>query len=1335
MRRPLFIYILMLLGLCTQAFGQINFHVLDVKSGMSDNCVQDILHDQSGFMWFATGDGLNCYDGYHFRNYTLPHTAPSTNSIEWVDEDASGTIWIQTSTQYCFYNREQDKLDLAIQSPLTSLGVVGTPSKLFVDADSNLWCLINNVLYYYSFQDKKLLHVDVPCNVRILDLVCRDAYAYLLLSDGHVVSVDWNQNAIQPLFQTTLYPAVRSHLYLDTSRHLWLYTSHSSRLQCYSIAQKQWLPLVKGRDLLNHHTMITTVTDDGKGNIWIGTDNSGIFICHQGQRTITPLYQKADQMYSLPSNHITCILKDRKNIMWVGTGKQGVAYAHLDNLVFRNTRCPHQEDVSCLLEDKSGHLWLGFDGEGIARYDAQTHQYTYFNTSNASIPSDLIVCTFRDSKDRIWWGSFGGGAFYMQQGHFVELHDTPQGTHQALPRYIRRITEDATGNIWLATYAQGLYCLSADGTLQVYTVDNTPLLTNYIADLSCVDGHTLYIATSAGVYSLDTITRVLAPLKGTSATQDIIQDGFANCIYQDTRGLLWIGGRKGVSIYNIDTHAVTHLSSASGLSNPYIRGLIEDAEGNMWMATDHGITHVVVVDRTPSHQLAYYCYPYFEEDGIGSFSFNNFSIYRNTHNDILVGGAGGYLQIPSKSSYLYQHNRHVMFTGLYVANERVHVGVPTAEHRIILDKNIQLMHHIDMPYSDRNFALEVSAMDYGHLHKIHYLYRLSNSGQWIKLEGNRIYFNNLAPGTYPLQVKVEENHTNERNAIATLQITVHPPFWLSIPAYILYATLVLALIILAIFRIQRNHVRTLQQQKRDMDAAQQHEIDEAKLRFFTNVSHDLRTPLSLIITPLEKMLHADLAPSQHKDLQLMHRNAQLLLENINQLLDLRALENHQAQLSLAHGDLVEFIQEVCTSFESYADKKNIPFQITLKVASLEMDFDRKKMQRILFNLLSNAFKYTAPQGHVLVVVDSITHRDLRYARIQVIDNGEGIRDENKTKIFDRFFQEEKATTAYVGSGIGLHIVKEYVTLHHGEIQVKDNLPQGTIFEVTLPIQHQVEVTHPDTAVAPLPLEEDSEEVTLHPQKAQQKTTILVVEDNDDFRCFMVDSLREQFDVYEARNGQEGLDMLAHQDVHIIISDIRMPVMDGLELCHRVKNDIRYSHIPVILLTARTADEHVLEGLREGADEYISKPFNLDILLLRIHHLLAWSIKNHQQFGKTDLSPHDLTISSLDEQLITRAMQVVQDHLSEATFTVENLSTEVGMSRGHLYKKLMLITGKSPLEFMRSLRIQRGKQLLDQTPESISQIAYQVGLSPKQFAKYFKEEFGCLPSEYLKNKQP
>lgn len=928
-----------------------------------------------------------------------------------------------------------------------------------------------------------------------------------------------------------------------------------------------------------------------------------------------------------------------------------------------------------------------------------------------SILSDLIICSCLDSKGRLWFGTYGEGAFYEQGGKFTPLHNIAP----ASLKYIRRIVEDANGTIWFGTFMQGLYAMDSKNNFTAYTMNSSILPTGSILDLAYSKGRNLYIGTSSGLYSIDIYTRKMTLITGTKANAKSLPDSYISSLFYDSRGLLWIGTRSGMTIFDKEKDEMVHLTTENGLSHNSIRAITEDKFKNIWVTTDHGITNIVV-DSSPARQKKdspYLCYPYFEKDGIGDMTFNSHSITCTEQGEILMGGIGGYLKITPQPTDFYNKSRNpVVFTGLLLANKKIEVGSRTSNGRILLPKNIQLLEEITMDYSDSNFALEVSSMDFQNRHKQQFVYRLGEQEEWVKLEGNRIYFNRLSYGTFRLQVKVYEPNGYD-SPVSSLLIHVRPPFWLSLPAYGCYGLMIILLFLLILRNTQRKHKRLMEQQKHEMEIAQQHEMDEAKMRFFTNVSHDLRTPLALIITPLEKLLASESARNLKSDLELIHRNAVALLNEVNQLLDFRKLDRQKTQLSLSYGSLSDFIKETCNSFKELSLKNGIQLELNLMDADICMSFDRNKMQRILLNLLSNAVKYNRKDGSVVVTVDKIDVSEKEYVRIQVADTGIGIKDENKEKVFDRFFQEQHTTTTtYVGSGIGLHIVKEYVALHQGTIRITDNQPQGSIFVITLPVVGRV-----------------NEESQLCHDSQKESISVLVVEDNDDFRRFLIGCLKEHYQVFEASNGKEALEILSHQSIQMVISDIMMPVMDGLELCHAVKTDIRFSHIPVILLTARTAEEHVLDGLREGADDYITKPFNLDILLLRIQKLLKWTQSNHEKFRKMEVSPSEITISSLDEQLIEKAIRIVEENMDNSEFSVEELSAQIGISRSGLYKKLMSITGKSPLEFMRILRLKRGKQLLEKSQLSISQIAYKVGLSPKQFSKYFKEEYGCLPSDY------
>lgn len=566
------------------------------------------------------------------------------------------------------------------------------------------------------------------------------------------------------------------------------------------------------------------------------------------------------------------------------------------------------------------------------------------------------------------------------------------------------------------------------------------------------------------------------------------------------------------------------------------------------------------------------------------------------------------------------------------------------------------------------------------------------------------------------------------NVPAELLINVMPPFYFTVWAFIIYAVLIISALTFFVIKTKEKHLIELEQHRIEIDHEKEKHINEIKLRFFTNISHDLRTPFTLIITPLQILLKDAANENMRKKLSVMYKNAQQLMTLINSLLDFHKLDVGVERLNLKSGDFAGFIDDIYNSFCVYAEERNIDLLLSNDFEGFTMFFDRDKIQKIISNILSNAFKYTPDGGTIRIRVKQVNDT----VSVSVSDTGSGISNHEKESIFERFYQS-KQEQEKTGSGIGLHIVYEYVNLHGGTINVSDNVPRGSIFTFQIPIKN-ADLDTPEDYQTENILDEfviEDEEVS---NILANKKILLFVDDNNDFCEFIKDNLEDEYTVITANNGEEALSLLHKFDVTIIVSDVMMPVMNGIELCKKIKTNINWSHIPVILLTARTAEEHVMEGLELGADDYITKPFNFDLLKLRIQKIVEWTQKSHISFSqKMDVSPAEITITSLDESLIEKAIKIVEDHISDTNFSVETLSLALGLSRGHLYKKLVAITGKGPTEFIRTIRLKRGRQLLEKSQLQIAEIAYEVGFnSPKRFAKYFREEFGISPSEYLRN---
>ncbi|KAA3952947.1 response regulator, partial [Bacteroides ovatus] len=678
---------------------------------------------------------------------------------------------------------------------------------------------------------------------------------------------------------------------------------------------------------------------------------------------------------------------------------------------------------------------------------------------------------------------------------------------------------------------------------------------------------------------------------------------------------------------------------------------------------------------------------------------------------------------------------NVMFTGLSLFDEAVKVG-QSYGGRVLIKKELNDVENVEFDYKQNIFSVSFASDNYNLPEKTQYMYKLEGfNNDWLTLPVgvHNVTFTNLAPGKYVLRVKAINSDGYVGIKEATLGIVVNPPFWMSWWAYLLYAAGLVVVLFLARYRMLKREREKFHLQQIENEVAKNEEINNMKFRFFTNVSHELRTPLTLIISPLEGMLKETTDELQSTRLQLMYRNAQRLLHLVNQLLDFRKGEMSTHQLSLSEGDIISYVHSVCNSFLLMADKKHIQFSFFSGIDTFSMAFDADKVGKIVMNLLSNAFKFTPEGGRVTVMIEHVTGTP-DTLEIKIADTGIGISDVDKEHIFDRFYQaDHKGVEETTGNGIGLSLVRDFVTLHEGEVKVFDNIGTGSVFVIQFPVKHvETQVQLPEETGMSVGDEEDREMKEEVREETGRKDfpLLLVVDDNEDFRIFMRYSLELQYRVKLAVNGNEAWEMMQEELPDLVISDVMMPQMDGNELCRLIKQDKRIAHIPVILLTARQNTEAKLEGLQTGADDYVTKPFNMTILVLRIRKLIELSRYHRVTQGMIDPAPSEIVITSLDEKLIEKAIKYVEDNMSRTELSVEELSRELGMSRVHLYKKLLQITGKTPIEFIRVIRLKRAAQLLRESQLHVSEVAFEVGFNnPKYFSRYFKDEFGVLPSVY------
>jgi len=1316
------------------------FKHLEVSDGLSNNSVNTICKDRDGFMWFGTATGLNRYDGYTFKIYQHAENDPESlpdNYITDIVEMPDGRFWINTARGYVLFDKEQDCFITDVTGFMKNLESGGVPEQVFVDREGNT-CLsvAGEGCYRYKEGGKATFFSYVEHSLPEYGVTqiaeCSDGLL-LIYNTGLLVCLDHATLAIKWKFDEIkkYIPAgktIEFSLFVDRDNCIWAYSLMG--IWAYDCGTKSWRTDLTAIWSSRPDVIIHAVAQDIEGRIWVGKDYDGIDVFEKETGKVTSLVAHDDNGRSLSHNTIYDLYADRDGIMWVGTYKKGVSYYSESIFKFNMYEWG---DITCIEQADENKLWLGTNDHGILLWNRFTGKAEpFWRDAERQLPNP-VVSMLKSKDGKLWVGTFNGGLYCMNGS---QVRSYKEGVGNALAsNNVWALVEDDKGRIWIASLGGGLQCLEpSSGTFETYASNNSALLENNVTSLCWGDDNTLFFGTAnQGVGMMDMRTREIKKVQGQSGSMKMSNDA-VNHVYKDSRGLIWIATREGLNVYDVRRHLFLDLSPVAEAKGSFIAAITEDQERNMWVSTSRKVIRVTVASDGKGSYL-FDSRAYNSEDGLQNCDFNQRSI-KTLHNGIIV--IGGLYGVNVFAPDHIRYNKmlpNVMFTGLSLFDEAVKVG-QSYGGRVSIEKELNDVENVEFDYKQNIFSVSFASDNYNLPEKTQYMYKLEGfNNDWLTLPlgVHNVTFTNLAPGKYVLRVKAINSDGYVGMKEATLGIVVNPPFWMSWWAYLLYTIGLVVVFFLARYRMLKREREKFHLQQIENEVAKNEEINNMKFRFFTNVSHELRTPLTLIISPLEGMLKETTDELQSTRLQLMYRNAQRLLHLVNQLLDFRKGEMSTHQLSLSEGDIISYVHSVCNSFLLMADKKHIQFSFFSGIDTFSMAFDADKVGKIVMNLLSNAFKFTPEGGRVTVMIEHVAGTP-DMLEIKIADTGIGISDVDKEHIFERFYQaDHKGVEETTGNGIGLSLVRDFVTLHEGEVKVFDNIGTGSVFVIQFPVKHvetQVQLP-PETGIS-IGEEEDKEikEETREETERKDFPLLLIVDDNEDFRIFMRYSLELQYRVKLAVNGNEAWEMMQEELPDLVISDVMMPQMDGNELCRLIKQDKRTAHIPVILLTARQNTEAKLEGLQTGADDYVTKPFNMTILVLRIRKLIELSRYHRVTQGMIDPVPSEIVITSLDEKLIEKAIKYVEDNMSRTELSVEELSRELGMSRVHLYKKLLQITGKTPIEFIRVIRLKRAAQLLRESQLHVSEVAFEVGFNnPKYFSRYFKDEFGVLPSVY------
>jgi signal transduction histidine kinase/ligand-binding sensor domain-containing protein/DNA-binding response OmpR family regulator len=1321
-------------------------------------------------MWFGTTAGLNRYDGNSFK--VFKHKSGDSNSlnennVSRICEAPDSTMWVYTHAGLSIYNSNTETFSTDIAGQLAKYKVLTDQvNSVKKDKEGNFWFLTNNrgiycynektnttTLYSTSPDSKVGLHSNY-----VTDIVQGvNNVEWLVYSDGVIDGLNLHTNTIvlRSFTLSRANPGKTADYSITPGNGLdmWIYCT-GSVLGAYCLNPQTNSLMHIGKDspgLCLNTPVINTIVKNDDGKIWIGTDHGGINIFDLKARKVTYLLSRDDDNKSLRGN---CVLlyKDNAGIIWVGTFKQGVSYYHKDIIQFplvrhysSNSASLPYEDVDCFVEDANQNLWIGTNGGGLIFYNQATKKYTQYRHDPAkskSLSNDVVISLFIDHENKLWIGTYFGGLDRWNGDGFEHYRHSDTDPSSISDDRVYCIKEDSSSRLWVGTFAgsMNIYNRSANN----FTHPEYNMLSEYTAVIYEDKQKNIWIGRDRGIDVIEKSTGKVKHYVNSVTNPNSLVANDVNSIIQDRNGLFWIGTKQGLSVLNSQTGKFINIDEQGGLPNSNVRNILEDKRGLIWVSTENGIASIQLIGSGDAHMFRIQKYD--ESDGLQGKEFNANSAFKTRDGEIIFGGPHGFNLFNPANIHPISLVPKLIFTDFQLFNKSVKVG-DTIAGRVVLTKSIANTQYITLNHNQNVFSIEFASCYFFNPGKISYQYKLDGFDKEWQVSQNdarKVTYTNLDAGDYVFNVISGNTDDPDEEGVATLHIKILPPFWETSIAFVLYFIIAVGILffirhrgILKIkrgFELMQEKLEAERKAGREREEAQRmHELDLMKIKFFTNVSHEFRTPLSLIISPIENLIKQNNKPEQLQQLVMIKRNGKRLLNLVNQLLDFRKMEFKELKLNMQESDIIEFIKDVCSSFADMAEQNHISYLFDSEITMLQTRFDQDKIERVLFNLLSNSFKFTPPGGHISVFLSMSAVDETngeQQLEIRIMDTGIGIAPDKQEKIFEPFFQDNLPEGLLnQGSGIGLSICREFVKMHGGDIFLESEPGDGSCFTIRIPVA--VEYEKIDVAAMPEPVVASAKD-NAHILTAGKKPLVLLIEDNDDLRFYLKDNLKQSFHIIEAIHGIDGWQKTLALHPDLIVSDITMPRMNGVELCNKIRHDERTAHIPVILLTALTGAGNQLAGTASGANDYITKPFNFEILLSKINALLLMQQTLKKTYQKQlDIEVQEMAIVSEDQKFLKNTLACIEKNITNTNFSVEELSRQMSLSRVSLYKRLLTLTGKTPVDCIRTIRLKKAVQLLEKSKLSIASVAYEVGFNnPTYFSKVFKEEYGMLPSEYL-----
>ncbi len=1388
MKKSIIIWVVFLFAshLSHAQYSNLKFENFDTTKGLSSSTSVEIFQDSEGFLWFGTIDGLDKYNGYEFEIYRPIINdvySISNNRINAITEDSKGYLWVGTSNGLNVFDKKSQKFYKVslYKKKLEGLGLKEEVNRLLFDRKNNLlWVGTKNGLLKIDLDSanvpffsnlKFTRYTNNPKNRNSIDnnivtnvIQDKKGDIWIGTEGNNLHKYNFKSNSfdrINIVFEANQYlDHLPKQILLDKDGDFWI-GNDLSHLYLFDINKKALKKIAP----VNQSIAVFHLFQDKKGTLWVATDGSGLYLLDKNKGLIQHLMQNQDDPFSLPNNQPSKVLEDKDGIYWIASYNKGInklalfksSFGHHFNKPNSNQGLSTKIAQS-VIQDSKQRIWIGTDGGGLDLFNDRDESFKHFKAIAGnlnSLSSNKILYLLEGYNNDLWVCTWDGGLnrFNTETGAVKRYENNPANPFSIGQNTVWCAAKDSQKRLWLGTSTSGLNLFDAETEkfYQYKNVLNKPksLLSNFVFSLFVDSKNRLWVGTSLGlcyVKLADIKGRIPKNINFEEIKIKNIQGNRINQVTEDYKGNIWVGCDMGLYQLDANLKLKRSYSSKNGLPNNLVVGLQEDSNKNIWISTKSGLS--LLNPKTQNIKN------FNVHDGLQGVEFQSKSITKTFDGRIIVGGINGFNIFNPNDISLNSDKVLPIITDIKIFNKRVNAG-DIINGRVLFDADVSKLKEIELKYNEGYISFSFVALNYQNPERVKYAYKMSGlDNDYVNVDNNRIAnYANLSPGLYTFEVIASIDGQWKNAGKTSILVKVLPPFWKTWWAYILYFILFVASLWFG-----------LDYYTNKINEEKEHELDQMKLRFFINVSHEFRTPLTLILNPVEKILsHFNDAEEVKKSAVIIQKSSKRLLYLVDQLLDLRKMDLGKSHLEITKLDIVQFSKETFFLFEDLAKTKNIRFVFETTVNECYGMFDADKIEKILANLLSNAVKFTDHNGVVTLslsetVVDRKQYKWLffrpktaeRMIQIKVSDTGIGFKKKQLKEVFQRFFHADSSKT---GTGIGLNYTKSLVELHKGAISVESKYKEGTTFSITIPADLKIDAKKQKAATAfavqgkdmnaiqsaeyeiAIADENTNQEKVIVDTEKENKPVVLLVEDNKVLRNHLKNELSDQYQVKEAANGIIGLEKIRKYFPDIIISDVMMPKMDGFELCHQVKTDFEISHIPILLLTARNLDEDVVQGYQTGADGYLSKPFNMSVLKARVNNLLEARKRSRERFASIGgiVPSSDVTINSLDEQFLDKATKVVVENVSNIDFTLDDLIGGLGMGRSQFYRKISSLTGQNPSNFIRTIRLKYASELLLTHNLSIKEVAYNCGFnSTAYFTKTFKEVFKVTPTQYIED---